>query len=220
MVGFALTIVVALRAIRLSKAVVFFCEGTAVLLLAIIGIVVKIKGGYRHRARSASPFGLHGPALAVGGVGEMNVFRAFSGFEAAATLGEESPHAIRIIPKTIAWSLVGSVDAYFDFTSIANIAGASVLVSLGFALIPQARPRLAHWPVLRSVRRVPMAVASTEGWNSVSHPGRPPVAGAGPSRLFSRWTPSSTRCRAVTATTPAKTQAMTSARWWNRQNST
>jgi hypothetical protein len=129
----------------------------------------------------------------------------------AATLGEESPHATRIIPKKIAWSLVGSARTYFDFTSIANIAGASILVSLGFALIRQARPRLAHSPVLRSVRRVPMALASTEEWSSVSHTGRPPVVGAGPSRLFSRWTPSSTRCRAVTATTPAKTQAMMSA---------
>jgi hypothetical protein len=83
--------VVALRAIRLSTNVVFVCEGTAVLLPAIIGIVVKVKGGYRQRARSASPFELHGPALAVGGVGEMNVFCAFSGFEGRPPWAR-SPH--------------------------------------------------------------------------------------------------------------------------------
>jgi amino acid transporter len=122
LVGFALTMVFAYRSIRLSTIVIFVCEGAAVVLLAIVGIVVIAKGGYLHHALSTSPFKLHGLALGVLGLGVVNAFSAFSGFEGAATLGEESRHATRIIPKAIAWSLVGSAGLYIVFTWIANNA--------------------------------------------------------------------------------------------------
>jgi amino acid transporter len=91
-------------------------------LLAIVGIVVMAKGGYHHHALSAGPFKLHGLAIGVLGLGVVKAFSAFSGFEGAATLGEESRDATRIIPRAIAWSLVGSAGIYIVFTWIANNA--------------------------------------------------------------------------------------------------
>ena len=52
----------------------------------------------------------------------MNAFSAFSGFEGAATLGEESKRTTRTIPAAITWSLVGSAAIYIVFTWIANNA--------------------------------------------------------------------------------------------------
>ena len=120
--GFALTMAFAYRSIRLSTIVIFVCEGVAVVLLAIVGVVVLAKGGYHHHAFSASPFKLHGIALGVLGLGVVNAFSAFSGFEGAATLGEESRHTTRTIPAAIAWSLVGAAAIYIVFTWIANNA--------------------------------------------------------------------------------------------------
>jgi amino acid transporter len=114
--------VFAYRSIRLSTIVIFVCEGVAVVLLTIVGVVVLAKGGYHHHALSSSPFQLHGLALGVLGLGVVNAFSAFSGFEGAATLGEESKRSTRTIPAAIIWSLVGSAAIYIVFTWIANNA--------------------------------------------------------------------------------------------------
>ena len=120
--GFVLTMVFAYRSIRLSTIVIFVFEGVAVVLLAIVGVVVLTKGGYHHHALSSSPFQLHGLAFGVLGLGVVNAFSAFSGFEGAATLGEESKRSTRTIPAAITWSLIGSATIYIVFTWIANNA--------------------------------------------------------------------------------------------------
>src|SRR5580693_5288792 len=111
--------VFAYRFIRLSTIVIFVCEGVAVVLLTIVGVVVLAKGGYHHNALSSSPFQLHGLALGVLALGVVNAFSAFSGFEGAATLGEESKRSTRTIPAAITWSLVSSAAIYIVFTWIA-----------------------------------------------------------------------------------------------------
>lgn len=120
--GFVITMLFAYRSIRLSTTVIFLCEGIAVLLLSVVGVVVLARGGYHHHAFSFAPFQLHGLALGVLGLGVVNAFSAFSGFEGAATLGEESAQATRTIPAAIAWSLIGSAAIYIVFTWIANNA--------------------------------------------------------------------------------------------------
>jgi amino acid transporter len=124
-VGFGVTMVFAYRSIRVSTIVIFACEGIAVVLLTIVGIVVLAKGGYHHNAFSSSPFQLHGLPLGILGLGVVNAFSAFSGFEGAATLGEESARSTRTIPAAITWSLVGSAAIYIVFTWIANNAFSS-----------------------------------------------------------------------------------------------
>ncbi len=123
--GFAVTMVFGYLSIGFSSVVIFACEGTAVLLLVVVGVVVVAKGGYHHHALSASPFALHGLTVGVLGLGVVNAFSAFSGFEGATTLGEETRRSTRTIPAAVAWSLAGAAAIYIVFTWIANNAFAS-----------------------------------------------------------------------------------------------
>jgi amino acid transporter len=125
LVGFAATMVFAYRSIRVTTMVIFAVEGIAVVLLGIVGVAVMWHGGYHHHALSTSPFQLHGLALGVLGIGVVNAFGAFSGFEGAATLGEESRAPSKTIPRAIGWSLFGSATIYIVFTWIANNAYAT-----------------------------------------------------------------------------------------------
>jgi amino acid transporter len=89
----------------------------------VVGVVVLLSGGAgHHSAVSAAPFGLHGVTLGVLGLGVVNAFGAFSGFEGAATLGEESRRPTQAIPAAIVWSLVGAGLTYIVFTWIADNA--------------------------------------------------------------------------------------------------
>ena len=123
--GFATTMVFAYRSIRVTTMVIFAVEGIAVILLSIVGAAVMLHGGYHHHALSTSPFQLHGLALGALGIGVVNAFGAFSGFEGAATLGEESRSPSKTIPRAIGWSLFGSAAIYIVFTWIANNAYAT-----------------------------------------------------------------------------------------------
>ena len=120
--GFVLTMLFGYRSIRFSTIVIFAFEGVAVVLLGIVGVAVLAHGGYHHHALSSAPFQLHGLAFGVLGLGVVNAFSAFSGFEGAATLGEEATNATRTIPAAITWSLIGSAAIYILFTWIADNA--------------------------------------------------------------------------------------------------
>jgi amino acid transporter len=121
--GFTLTMILAYFSIGFSSVVILACEGIAVLLLAVVGVVVLTKGGGgHHSAISAAPFEWHGITVGVLGLGVVNAFGAFSGFEGAATLGEESHRPARAIPAAITGSLVGAALIYIGFTWIADNA--------------------------------------------------------------------------------------------------
>ena len=121
--GAAVTIVFAYRSIGFSSLVIFVCEGIALVLLAVVGVAVVAHGGSPHHPPlSTAPFRPHGIALGVLGLGVVNAFSAFSGFEGAATLGEESRRSTRTIPAAVAWSLVGAAAVYIVFTWIADNA--------------------------------------------------------------------------------------------------
>lgn len=124
LLGCMLAMLLAYRSIRVSNAVILTLEGLAVLLLAVVGVAVLSRPAHHHPF-SAAPFQLHGVALGVLGLGVVNAFSAFSGFEGAATLGEEAQRTTRTIPLAIALSLVGSAVVYITFTWIADNAFAT-----------------------------------------------------------------------------------------------
>jgi len=115
-VGWAATMVLAYASIGFSSLVIFVCEGIAIILVAVVGVVVVVKGGYHHHALSTAPFQTHGIAFSVLGLGVVNAFGAFSGFEGAAVLGEESARSTRTIPLAVAGSLVASAAVYVVIT--------------------------------------------------------------------------------------------------------
>jgi amino acid transporter len=83
-----------------------------------VAIAVLAAGGYHHHGITAAPFSPHGVPLAVLALGVTAVFGQFSGFESAATLGEEARRSTRTIPAAITWSLIGAAAIYIFFTWI------------------------------------------------------------------------------------------------------
>jgi amino acid transporter len=91
----------------------------------VVGAIILINGGYHGHALSTAPFQLHGVAFSVLGLGVVNAFGGFSGFEGAAVLGEESAKSTRNIPAAVAGSLILSATVYIVFTWIVDNAYAS-----------------------------------------------------------------------------------------------
>lgn len=123
--GWALTMVFAYVSFGLSSIVILVCEALAIVLIAVVGIAVLAHGGYHHRAFSPAPFRPHGIAFSVLGLGVVSAFGGFSGFEGAATLGEESARSQRTIPAAVAGSLLLSAGVYIVFTWIVDNAYAT-----------------------------------------------------------------------------------------------
>ena len=124
-VGWAATVGLAYASIGLSSLIVLIFEGVAIGLISILGVIILARGGYHHHAFSSAPFRLHGIAFGVLGLGVVNAFGAFSGFEGAAVLGEESAAPTRTIPAAVIGSLVASAAVYIVFTWIVDNAYAS-----------------------------------------------------------------------------------------------
>jgi amino acid transporter len=101
-----LVTVLALLDVKISSTVILLVEGISMLLVVVAALIITVKGGYHHHALSSAPFratGLSGTAL---GLGTVYAFSVFSGFEGAATLGEEAHQPRRNVPRAIWISLV------------------------------------------------------------------------------------------------------------------
>lgn len=116
--GAAFAVGLAYASIGVSSLVILVLEGASILLITAVGVTVVLAGGYHHHALSAAPFTPHGVGLSVLALGVVGAFGQFSGFEGAATLGEETRHATRAIPAAVAASLAISAAVYIFFTWI------------------------------------------------------------------------------------------------------
>ncbi len=128
--GWAVTMVFAYVSISRSAIVILICEGVAIALIAVVGVAALVRNGHHH-AFSTAPFRAHGIALGVLGLGVVNGFGGFSGFEGAATLGEEATSSQRTIPAAVVGSLLLSAGVYIVFTWIVDnaYAGPSALAA-------------------------------------------------------------------------------------------
>jgi len=102
----ALTVWFTHRSIRLSSLVIFACEGVALTLVAIVGVTVVAHGGFGGHSLSLAPFTARGLPVATIGLGVVFAFTGFSGFEVAATLGEEAKLPARVVPISMVAALV------------------------------------------------------------------------------------------------------------------
>ena len=118
----ALALVLAYRRISLSTLLIFVLEGVAIVLVAIVAVAVLLKGGSGGHAVSAAPFTLNGLPVATLGLGVIFAFTGFSGFEVAATLGEETSRPRRVIPVAMIAALLVSGGIYVVLSWIETIA--------------------------------------------------------------------------------------------------
>jgi amino acid transporter len=122
LVGALLALGLAFLSVGFSSLVILVCEGAAIALITAVATAVLAAGGYHHHGITAAPFSPHGVSLSVLALGVTAVFGQFSGFESAATLGEEAHRSTRVIPAAITWSLAGSAAVYIFFTWIVYTA--------------------------------------------------------------------------------------------------
>lgn len=117
-----LAIAIAAIGIAPSSLVVLIVEAGSVVLIGVVAVKVVVDGGYHGHGLTSAPFTLHGVGVSVLALGVVQVFGQFSGFEGAATLGEETRHAQRAIPAAVVLSLVFSAAVYIAFTWVAYTA--------------------------------------------------------------------------------------------------
>jgi amino acid transporter len=104
-IAFVLVMALAYLDIKISATVILALEGASMLLVIIACAIIVAKGGFHGHAFSPAPFRPDGVPLSVLGLGIVLTFGNFAGFEAAATLGEESQQPRRLIPPAIGVSL-------------------------------------------------------------------------------------------------------------------
>jgi amino acid transporter len=121
-IAFVLVMALAYLDIKISAMVILALEGVSMILVIIACSIIVAKGGFRGHAFSPVPFRPNGVPLSVLGLGIVLSFSTFSGFEAAATLGEESHQPRRLIPLAIAVSL--AVVAIFEIGVTAVVTNA------------------------------------------------------------------------------------------------
>ena len=121
-IAFVLVMALAYLDIKISATVILALEGASMLLVITACSIILAKGGFHGHAFSPAPFRPNGVTLSVLGLGIVFSFAAFSGFEAASTLGEESQQPRRLIPLAIAVSL--AVVAIFQIGVAATVTNA------------------------------------------------------------------------------------------------
>ncbi len=136
-VFWALALVLAYRRIAVSTLLIFALEGVAIVLVAVVAVAVLAKGGYAGHGISAKPFTLGTVPLATIGLGVIFAFTGFSGFEVAATLGEETRRPRRVIPASMLVALLVSGGIYVVLSWVETIAypSATALASQSVPLV-------------------------------------------------------------------------------------
>ena len=127
----ALALVLAYRRISVSTLLIFVLEGAAIVLVAVVAIAVLARGGSGNHAISATPFTLGNVPLATIGLGVIFAFTGFSGFEVAATLGEETRRPRRVIPASMLAALLVSGGIYVILSWVETIAYPSATALAG-----------------------------------------------------------------------------------------
>jgi amino acid transporter len=121
-IAFVLAMALAYLDIKISATVILVLEGVSMLLVTAACSIILAKGGFHGHAFSSTPFRPNGVTLSVLGLGIVISFSSYSGFEAAATLGEESRQPRRLIPAAVMTSL--AVVAVFSIGVIAVVTNA------------------------------------------------------------------------------------------------
>ena len=116
---------VAYKDIKLSANLTLILEGLSIISISILGIIVLIHNGFtidfaQLSLKDVSPTSIR--------IGLVLAFFSFTGFESAASLGEEAKKPLSTIPKAILYSsiFVGIIFVIFSYTEVLGFIGSSV----------------------------------------------------------------------------------------------
>jgi len=146
-IAFVLVMALAYLDIKVSAAMILVLEGVSMLLVVTVCSIVLAKGGFHGHAFSSVPFRPDGATLSVLGLGIVLSFSTFSGFEAAATLGEESRQPRRLIPPAVVASLALVAVFTIGVTAVVTNAYPSIsqLSTAAVPLVQVADKFVAGW---------------------------------------------------------------------------
>lgn len=116
------TIVLVRYSIRMSTVLIFVLEAVAFVLIAVVAVAVIVHQGSRISSLGLRPFNPVAVPIGVLAPGAIFAFTGFSGFEVAATLGEESKAPRQVIPAAMVVALIVSGLIYTGMSYIQTIA--------------------------------------------------------------------------------------------------
>ncbi|HVA22430.1 MAG TPA: APC family permease [Candidatus Micrarchaeia archaeon] len=148
------------RAVRVSAGWILALEAVALTLVAVIGVLVVVRGGYHGHASLAAPFDPAGLTVNLLVLGMVFAYTGFSGFEGAATCGEEVRRPRRVIPHAILVSLLVGGGAYVFGSWVETIAFPSARVLAGHSVPLVAVARLYLSPDAATAVNVAALVSS------------------------------------------------------------
>ncbi|MGO8684108.1 MAG: APC family permease [Thermoleophilia bacterium] len=155
-IAIVLAWVMAISPVRRATKVLLAVEGSTVALILIVSVIILVKlithTAPNHNHFTLSVFSIpHGTSISVVALGAVFGFLSFGGFEAAATLGEESKHPHKDIPRAILGvAIFGGI--YFVFvTAVESMGfgtsakGVQAFINSGTLLGDLSRLFIAHW---------------------------------------------------------------------------
>jgi len=136
-----LTIALAYRSIAVSATLIFALEGLSLVLVAVVAVAVIAHGGYHGHGVAATRLLPPGLGLSTLGLGVVFAFTGFSGFEVAATLGEEARQPRHVISLSLVTALLvsGGVYTLMSWVETVGFASAAALSHSSVPLVDVAR---------------------------------------------------------------------------------
>lgn len=119
LVGALIAWFIAYKDVKLSAKIMLSCEGVAILLITALAVVVLANHGLhidhaQLALKGVSPYAIR--------IGLVLAFFSFTGFESAASLGDEAKEPLRTIPKAIIFSTI-FVGIFFVLLSYTQVLG-------------------------------------------------------------------------------------------------
>lgn len=116
---------VAYKDIKLSSKLTLILEGISIISISILGIIVLVHKGFTIDFAQLTLKGVSTTSIRIGLV---LAFFSFTGFESAASLGQEAKQPLNTIPKAILYSaiFVGIIFVIFSYTEVLGFIGSNV----------------------------------------------------------------------------------------------
>lgn len=125
LVGAAVCWYIAFRDIKLSARIMLAFETVSLVLIFLLAIIVLVKHGFAIDHAQLTLSGVSATSIRIGLV---LAFFSYTGFESAASLGDEAKKPLRTIPKAILGSaiFVGLFFIILSYTEVLGFIGSSV----------------------------------------------------------------------------------------------